>query len=278
MTIALTLAALAAFAANSLLTRAALAPSTPRIDATAFTFIRLASGAVVLSALVGRRLLAPPTPATRAWLGPLALFLYAAPFTFAYRRIGAAMGALLLFGTVQLTMLGWGVLRGERLRLLGWLGVALAFGGLLALLAPATARPDVTGSLLMVLAGAAWGVYSLLGRGTGDALATNAWSFVLSVPCAAVLALLAPSTVPSSRVGVALAIVSGAVTSGLGYAIWYRALRGLTATRAAVVQVSVPVVAALGGVVTLGEPLSLRLTLCGALVLSGILLVVRARG
>ena len=271
---ALTLLALVAFASNSILTRMALAPRL--IDAASFTVVRLASGALMLALIARFRSKGSVPPRRRGPWGALALFAYAAPFTYAYLRIGAAAGALVLFGVVQLTMVGWGIARGERPTARTWAGFALALGGLAALTLPAVGRPDPLGTALMVLAGVAWGVYSLLGKGEGDPVAANARSFLWSVPLAVLLALAA-RPLAASGWGLTAAVASGAVTSGLGYAIWYRALRGLSATQAAIVQLSVPVIAALAAVALLGEVLGLRLVLSGVAVLGGIALVLSAR-
>jgi drug/metabolite transporter (DMT)-like permease len=209
--------------------------------------------------------------------GPLALFAYAAPFSFAYLRIGAAVGALVLFGVVQLTMIGYGIARGERPTPVMWLGLALATGGLLVLTVPAVARPDPLGVALMAVAGGAWAVYTLVGRGASDPIAAHARSFLWSTPLALLLVALGRAPVHATGVGIALALVSGAITSGLGYAIWYRALPGLTVTQAAVAQLSVPVIAAAGAVLALGETVSARLVLAGIAVLSGVGLVLSAR-
>jgi drug/metabolite transporter (DMT)-like permease len=274
-TIALTLLALVAFASNSLLTRLAL--GSHQLDAATFTALRLASGAAMLAALVLAR--------SRSWTalrgagvaGPIALFVYAAPFSFAYLRIGAAVGALVLFGVVQLTMIGYGISRGERLTPAMWLGLVLAAGGLLALTLPAVARPDPLGVALMAVAGVAWAVYTVVGRGTTDPLVANARNFVWSTPLAVLLVAIARGPVQTTARGIVLALLSGAVTSGLGYAIWYRALPRLTVTQAAVAQLSVPVIAAVGAALTLGEKLSARLILAGLAVLTGVGLVLGAR-
>jgi drug/metabolite transporter (DMT)-like permease len=273
--IVLTLLALVAFASNSLLTRLAL--GSRQLDAATFTALRLASGAVMLAALVLAQ--------SRSWralggaklAGPLALFVYAAPFSFAYLRIGAAVGALVLFGVVQLTMIGYGIARGEHPTPVMWLGLALAAGGLLVLTVPAVARPDPLGVLLMAVAGVAWAVYTLVGRGTADPLAANARSFLWSTPLAMLLVAIGRAPVHATPRGITLALVSGAITSGLGYAIWYRALPALTVTQAAVAQLSVPVIAAVGAVLTLGETLSMRLIVAGLAVLSGVGIVLSAR-
>jgi drug/metabolite transporter (DMT)-like permease len=206
----------------------------------------------------------------------VALFAYAILFSLAYLRIPAGTGALLLFAAVQLTMIGAGLRSGERPRALEWAGLAVSLFGLVLLTRPGLSRPDLAGAALMLGAGAAWGWYSLRGRGAGDAVAANAASFARTVPVAlamsAACSLLA--TTRLTLAGVMLALASGALTSGLGYAIWYAALRGLSATRAAIVQLSVPPLAALGGVLTLGESVSLRLVLASGLILGGIALAI----
>jgi len=273
----LTVLALLAFASNSILTRMALGAGA--MDAATFTTVRLAAGACVLAALV--RAQHGPSPfGGRDVIGPLALFAYAAPFSFAYLRIGAATGALLLFGAVQITMIGWGIASGERPRFRTWAGIVAAAAGLAWLTLPALRRPDPIGSALMVVAGCAWGVYSLAGKKATNALAANARSFVWALPPALVLNLIVVASATVSARGVVLAAVSGGVTSGLGYAIWYRALRGLTATQAGIVQLSVPVIAAAGAVVFLRESVSARLAISGAAVIGGLALVLsdRARG
>lgn len=274
-TAAFTLLALVAFAANSILTRLALAGG--HADAASFVTVRLVSGALTLALLV--RLQAGSWGPLRGMrpAGPLALFIYAAPFSYAYLRIGAASGALVLFGSVQLSMIGWGVAHGERPGARAWIGLVVAAAGLAALTLPAASRPDPLGTVLMVVAGMAWAAYSLLGRGTPDPLAANARGFLGSVPLALVLSAVTWRWARADGQGLLLAAISGAVTSGLGYAIWYRALRGLTAMRAAVVQLTVPVIAALGAVALLGETLSPRLGLSGAAVLGGVALALSAR-
>ncbi len=274
-TAALTLLALTAFAANSILTRMALAGHL--IDAASFTAIRLASGAIMLVVLVRARAGGWAPLRGRGLTGPLALFAYAAPFSFAYLRIGASAGALVLFGTVQLTMIGWALSRGERPTPRVWVGMALAAAGLGWLVLPAATRPDPLGTLLMMTAGVAWGVYSLAGKRASDLLAANGRSFLWATPLALLVAAAQPAARAISARGVALAVVSGAITSGLGYAIWYRALRGLTATQAAIVQLSVPVIAAGGAVVFLHEHPSARLVASGLAVLGGLALVLSRR-
>jgi drug/metabolite transporter (DMT)-like permease len=274
-TAGLTLLALAAFASNSLLTRLALGGR--EIDAATFTAIRLAAGAVVLVALVrvrdgGWRALRGGGAA-----GPAILFTYAAPFSLAYVRIGAAVGTLVLFGAVQLAMLGYGLIRGERPARRTWAGLALATCGLLLLTIPAASRPDPIGVALMVVAGVAWAAYTIAGRGAREPVAENARNFLWSSGLGLLMIAATPATVALGARGALLAAVSGGLTSGLGYVIWYNALPRLSVTQAAVAQVAVPILAAAGGVVLLGEPLSVRLVLSGAAVLAGIGLGVARR-
>jgi drug/metabolite transporter (DMT)-like permease len=274
VTAALSLVALTAFAFNSILTRMALGRGL--VDAGAFVAVRLASGAVMLAILVVARSGSWPALRGRGTAGPLALFAYAAPFSFAYLRIGAAAGALVLFGTVQLAMIAWGLRRGERPGPRTWLGLALAACGLAALMLPSASRPDPAGMLLMVVAGLAWASYSLQGKGAREPLVANAHAFLWSAPLAIALAVVTSAGMHWRGRGVVLAAVSGAVTSGLGYAVWYRALRGLTATQAAILQLAVPIIAALAAVLLLGEAIHLRLVVCGAVVLAGVALALTA--
>ncbi|MEA2572268.1 MAG: hypothetical protein QOI24_4269 [Acidobacteriota bacterium] len=274
-TASLTLLALIAFASNSLLTRLAL--GTHQIDAATFTAIRLAAGAIVLTLIV-RAQAGSWTPLRgRDLRGPLALFAYAAPFSFAYLRIGAAVGALVLFGVVQLTMIGYALFAGERPTAMTWAGIALACFGLAFLTVPSVAQPDPIGLLLMTVAGVAWGVYSLAGRKSLEPLAANARSFLWSTPLAILLVVVARTAATTTSLGIILALISGAITSGLGYAIWYRALRHLSVTQAAVAQLTVPIIAALAAVGLLNERLTTRLIIAGAAVLPGVGLVLLAR-
>ena len=274
-TAALTLLALIAFASNSLLTRAALGQR--QIDAATFTAIRLGSGALVLALLVRAQAGSWAPLRGRGARGPLALFAYAAPFSFAYLRIGAAVGALVLFGFVQLSMITYALVRGERPAPLAWVGIGLATSGLAFLTVPSVARPDPIGVALMAVAGIAWGAYSIAGRQASDPLAANARSFLWSSPLAALLVAVPHASLAASGRGVALALVSGAVTSGLGYAVWYRALPRLSVTQAAVAQLTVPIIAATAAVGLLGERPSARLAISGAAVLGGVGLVLLAR-
>ncbi|HET7126135.1 MAG TPA: DMT family transporter [Lysobacter sp.] len=265
----LTLLALVAFAGNSLLCRAALAHGG--IDAATFTLVRLLSGAVVLALLARLR---TNGSGHGNWRSALALFAYAAAFSYAYLQLTAATGALLLFGAVQATMIAHGLRMGERLRVPQWCGLMLACGGLVGLVLPGLSAPPLAGALLMLGAGVAWGVYSLRGRGVGDPLRITAGNFLRAVPMAALLALLFVDRASLTPAGAGYAVLSGALASGVGYAIWYTALPRLRATTAATVQLCVPVLAALGGVMLLGEALTLRLLLASAAILGGIALVV----
>ncbi len=269
----LTVLAMLAFAGNSLLCRAAF--HAGRTDAASFTTIRIVAGALALWLIV--RMRDGKTAPAGNWPSALALFAYAAAFSFAYLSLSAATGALLLFGAVQATMIGVGLWRGEGLR--GWqtVGLALALGGLIGLLLPGLSAPPLQGAALMLAAGVAWGIYSLRGKGAGDPLRVTAGNFLRAVAFAALLSLALASRLSLDGVGVACAIASGALTSGVGYAIWYTALPGLKATSAATVQLSVPIIAAVGGIVLLGEPPTLRLLLASVAILGGIAMVIRSR-
>jgi drug/metabolite transporter (DMT)-like permease len=269
---ALLLAALAmlAFAGNSLLCRLALKSGS--IDAASFTCVRLLSGAVVLALIV--RLRSGAMSKNGDWLSALALFVYAAGFSAAYLQLSTATGALLLFGAVQLTMIAVGLWRGERLKALQWTGLAAACVGLVEMLLPGLASPPLLGSLLMVSAGVAWGVYSLRGRGKGDATAVTAGNFWRASLLALLLSLLTLGSAHVQISGLLLAVASGAVASGLGYSIWYTALRGLSPSTAASIQLTVPAIAAIGAVVFLGEPVTQRLFVTSLVILGGVALVI----
>lgn len=269
----LTTLAMLAFAGNSLLCRAALRHTS--IDAGSFTVVRLVSGAVVLWLLVRMR---PGQHQGRGnWWSALALFAYAAGFSYAYVSLSTGTGALLLFGAVQITMIGYGVWRGERLRQVQLLGMLLAFGGLVTLLLPGLSAPPLPAAALMLGAGAAWAVYSLRGKGAGDPIRVTTGNFGRASVLALVLGLLVMQHIRLDWAGVGYALASGMLASAVGYAIWYTALPALKATHAATVQLSVPVIAALGGIVMLGEPLSWRLSLASLAILGGIALVMREK-
>jgi drug/metabolite transporter (DMT)-like permease len=270
----LTVFAMLAFASNSLLCRVALRDTA--IDAASFTAIRLASGALILVILLRLRGVRPT--AGGSWPMAVMLSAYAAFFSFAYRDLTAATGALLLFGAVQLTMMAWGLWRGERIAGLGLVGLVIAVAGLVVLLLPGLAAPPPLAAALMLGAGAAWGVYSLLGRGAGDPTAATGGNFLRSVPFAALLVLTTVGHETADPMGVFYAVLSGAVTSGLGYVLWYAALPALSATSAATIQLSVPAIAALGGAVLLAEPVTMRLLLASVAVLGGIALTIQKKG
>ncbi|KAF0097772.1 MAG: hypothetical protein FD144_4845 [Rhodospirillaceae bacterium] len=265
--------AMLAFAGNSLLCRVALRDTA--IDAASFTSIRLASGALILWILL--RVRGKQPLAAGSWPMAAMLFAYAVCFSFAYRDLTAATGALLLFGAVQLTMTGYGLLTGERLAGLRLVGVMVAVAGLVWLLLPGLSAPPLIAAGLMLAAGLAWGVYSLLGRGAGDATAATGGNFIRAVPFAAILSLAAAGHASRDPTGLTYAVASGAVTSGLGYVLWYAALPALSATSAATIQLCVPAIAALGGAVLLAEPITARLLIASAAILGGIALTIRRK-
>ena len=275
---ATTALALVAFAANSLLCRYALAGGGT--DPASFTALRLASGALVLAALMAFRSrgVVPERATSRAgWRSAFALFAYAAGFSLAYVAVGAATGALLLFGAVQATMLLVGLWQGERLAAAQWAGFTLAAIGLVALLLPGAAAPPLAAALWMVGAGVAWGLYSLWGRGSTDPIADTAGNFLRSLPFAAALLLLHVDTLAMDARGLVGALASGALASGLGYVLWYRVLPRLGALRAASLQLAVPPLAAVAGVALLGESLDATRLIAGAAILGGIAVVLRGR-
>lgn len=270
----LTALALLAFAGNSILCRMAL--GSHAISPAGFTAVRLGTGAAALWLLVALRSGGVPKHAGQ-WTSAAALFAYAAAFSFAYVSLGAGTGALILFGAVQLTMILAGLRAGERPAAAEWIGLGLAVSGLVVLAFPGLTSPAPAGAALMAAAGVAWGVYSLRGRGSAEALRNTAGNFLLTVPMAALLLAVAGGTAGWTARGALLAAISGALASGVGYAIWYTALPSLTATRAALVQLLVPVIAAAGGVALLGEAVPLRLPIAAALVLGGVALAVTSR-
>jgi drug/metabolite transporter (DMT)-like permease len=279
VTPALTVFALVAFAANSVLCRLALGHGAA--DPATFTLVRLLSGAITLAGLRLARPAPAGAPARRLpWISAALLFLYAAPFSFAYISLGAGTGALILFASVQATMLAGAMGAGERFRWLEAAGLLIALGGLTYLVLPGLSAPSPVGSALMVIAGVAWGLYSLRGRGSADPVGDTARNFALAVPFAV---LVSAGTLKSAHVswrGALLAVGSGALASGLGYVCWYAALRGLTRIRAATVQLTVPILAAAAGVAILGETITVRLVLSALLILGGVGLALagRARG
>ena len=278
----LTAFTLVAFAANSLLCRMALGGDL--IDPVTFTTLRLGSGAAILLPL--SRLVAEVPPAGSGgekrglqgtWGSGLALFLYAIAFSLAYLSLDAGMGALILFGAVQATMIGAGLRSGERPHPVQWLGLAIALGGLVYLVSPGLAAPDPLGASLMFISGIAWGAYSVRGKGEAAPVSATTGNFVRTIPMVAVASALAFSWIRAEKAGVILALVSGTITSGLGYVLWYKVLRSLTTTRASILQLLVPVLAAFGGVVFLSERVSTRLAIASALILGGVATAVMPR-
>ena len=288
----LTLLAMIAFASNSLLCRAALKQTN--IDAATFTFVRIFSGAVALGLLmsVRRRVIVDgtATPLVESlsdsslvtrhsslrrgnWPSALALFIYAAGFSFAYTSLAAGTGALLLFGAVQGTMILWGLYKGERLSAIQIVGFIVAVAGLVVLMFPGVSAPSLVGSILMLGAGVAWGIYSLRGKVEKNPASVTAGNFIRAVPFAALISIIMLPWTRLDSLGIMYAMISGGITSGLGYVIWYRALPSLTAASAATVQLSVPVFTATGGILMLGEPTTLRYALASIAVLGGIALV-----
>jgi drug/metabolite transporter (DMT)-like permease len=270
----LTIMAMLAFAANSVLCRLALGAEL--IDAASFSTIRVMTGAAVLAMLMsGRWRNQPRAPAD--WRMVMMLFAYMAFFSFAYRTLSTGTGALILFAAVQFTMFGVAIRSGERFGVLSWLGLLIAFGGLVYLVSPGVTAPDPFGAVLMALAGVAWGAYSLFGRSVAEPLEATANNFIFCVPFVVVISLVFASDYYISPQGILFAALSGGVASAIGYAIWYTALRGLSGTLAATVQLSVPAIAALGGVLLLAEELSIRLLIASIATLGGVWLVISQR-
>ena len=264
-----------AFAANSVFARLGL--SDGGMDAAEFTFVRLVSGAVVLALLVlSRTGIVSVVREHGNAMSALMLFAYAAGFSFAYLQLDTGTGALILFACVQATMIGWGIATGHKPVALEWAGLIVAFGAFIWLVSPGLSAPDPFSAFLMVVAGIAWGIYSLRGRGMSNPLAATAGNFILSVPLAVLLVVIVSSW-SFSTFGVIMAIASGAMTSALGYALWYWCLPQITATRAAIVQLSVPAIATIGGIAFSGEELSLRLGLSCALILGGVAIAILAK-
>jgi drug/metabolite transporter (DMT)-like permease len=274
-TITFTVLALVAFAANSVLCRLALGEET--IDASSFTVIRLLSGAIVLLVILQFNGKKNKSTTKGSWLASIMLFLYAAPFSFAYITLDTGTGALILFGAVQITMILLSLMAGERLHVAEWMGVTIAFIGFVYLVLPGVSTPSVVGFSLMSIAGVAWGIYTIKGQGSVNPLSDTAYNFARSVPLVLILAVIAYQTAHISSKGVLLAIISGGIASGIGYTVWYIALGGLSVTQAAVVQLSVPVIAALGGMIFVFEKISLRLTVSALLILGGILMVIMGK-
>ena len=272
-TLVLTAAAMVAFAANSVLCRLALGAGL--IDAASFATIRTISGAIMLGVILLLRRRA--VTAKPDWRSVLTLYLYMVFFAFAYLSLSAGTGALILFGAVQLTMFTVALRSGEHFSAVSWAGLVLAIGGLVYLMSPGLTAPDPTGAALMAVAGISWGFYSLVGRTSGDPTEATAHNFLYAVPLVIVTSLVFVGDFEVTAAGAGYAVASGAVASGIGYAIWYTALKGLTGTGAATVQLSVPVIAAIGGVLLLSEAVTLRLVVASAATLGGVALVLTQR-
>lgn len=271
----LTTFALLCFAFNSILCRLVLRGE--EIDAATFTAVRIVSGAIVLF-ILSAAFSGSGAKRSGSWRSAIYLVGYAAAFSFAYLSLSAATGALLLFGAVQLTMVAVAIARGERPRRFEWLGMAVAFGGLIYLVLPGLQSPPILSSALMIAAGAAWGFYTLSGKGITDPLPATAGNFVRAVPFALIPLAFFAGSLKISPHGALLAAISGAVASGVGYAVWYAALKFHSATRAAVLQLSVPAIAAVGGILLLSESFTTRFLIAGALILGGIAMTIFGRG
>ena len=271
-TAALTVLALIAFAGNSVFCRLALAG--PIIDPASYTAVRLITGAVTLWIIAAFRRKESFGKSGGSWISASMLFLYAVTFSFAYISLSAGTGALILFAAVQITMIAVGLSTGERPEILEWLGLFIAISGLIYLLSPGTTAPSILGSVLMATAGIAWGIYSLRGRGASDPVGVTTDNFLRTVPLAIGVVLLWLPTLTITPMGFLWAALSGSITSGVGYVLWYAALPRLTATRAATVQLAVPVLAALAGVFVLSEAISLRLVISAVVILGGVGLAV----
>lgn len=265
----LTTITMIAFGANSIFGRVALEGDA--IDPSSYSFIRLLSGAIMLAILVGVSSgVSKKNLSHGNIISALCLFAYAAAFSFSYVNIETGVGALILFACVQAVMIGWALFKGDRPSLFEWLGILIAFGAFVWLVSPGLEAPDPIAAVLMAISGIAWGAYSLRGKSSSDPLKATAGNFLLSVPMGLVLLFITISSSQVTLYGVILAIASGAITSGMGYALWYRVLPQLTATRASIVQLTVPVVAGIGGLIFLSEPLTFRFVLASALILGGV--------
>ena len=273
-TAVITILSLTAFALNSIVCRVAL--GSHLIDASSFTAIRLLSAAAVLTLamLVFRK---GNLLGGGSWISAVFISVYAITFSYAYSMISTGTGALILFGSVQVTMIAVGIRSGERLHVFDWFGLLAALIGLLYLVSPGLMAPSVKAAALMAVAGAAWGFYSLRGAYEVDPISGTAGNLIRAVPFALVFGVLLPSSSTTSVRGALLAIFSGAISTGVGYIIWYAALKGLTATRAAMVQLAVPLLAAIGGIILLAEKLSLRLVISALMILGGVGLAIVLR-
>lgn len=272
-TIILTLLALIAFAANSVLCRLALGDGS--IDASNFTIIRLLSGVIVLFFILKLKLRKSLSSTSKgSWFSGSMLFLYAITFSFAYITLDTGTGALILFGAVQITIIIYSIITGHKLHFLEWIGVLISLLGFIYLILPGVTSPSLIGFILMSIAGIAWGIYTVRGKASKDSLGDTAFNFLKTIPFVLIVFVFTFNTSHYSFEGILLAIISGGITSGIGYTIWYMAIRGLTTVQSAVVQLLVPVIAAFGGVIFISEVITYRLTISSILILGGILLVV----
>ncbi len=273
--IACTLLALVFFASNSVLCRLALAEGV--IDAASFTNIRLLSGAIVLGIILLLTQSQQAVDSKGSWKAGFMLFVYAAGFSYAYISLDTGIGALILFTVVQITMIAVGLFTGKKLHVLEWLGVLIAFAGFVYLILPDLTSPSLVGFILMSLAGVAWGFYTLAGQGSANPLRDTLFNFVRTLPFVAILFVFALPSMSLSTYGVVLAVLSGGIASGVGYTLWYVALGGLTSVQAGVLQLLVPVIAAIGGVIFANEALSSRLVIASLVILGGLLVVILSK-
>ncbi len=271
----LTSLALFAFAANSVLCRLALGSGA--MDAASFTVIRLITGVIVLVVIATTQYKSDLIQTRGSWDASLMLFLYAVTFSYAYILLDTGTGALILFGSVQITMILLSLISGTRLQRMEWAGILVAFSGFIYLVLPGVSAPSLSGFLLMTTAGIAWGLYTLKGRRSTNPLMDTTFNFARTIPFVIILLLLTFQNAEISLEGVVLASLSGGLASGVGYTIWYSALKGLSSIQAAVVQLSVPIIAALGGVMIMSESITFRLLLSTSLILGGIILVIFSR-
>lgn len=264
--------ALIAFAANSVLCRLALANGN--IDASSFTGIRLLSGAIALLLILSIKGNKQGVSSKGSWTSSFTLFLYAITFSYAYLSLDTGTGALILFGSVQITMILLSIIFGTRLHIIEWSGFFIAFTGLVYLVIPSITKPSVSGFILMTVSGMSWAIYSLRGRGSKNPLMDTTYNFLRTIPFITLLAIFTMPNINYSSQGIILALLSGAITSGVGYTIWYIALRSLSSIQAAVLQLSVSIIAAIGGVIFLSETITSRLVISAVIVLGGILMVI----
>jgi len=270
-TIICTCFSLFAFAGNSVLCRLALGEA--QLDPASFTIIRLLSGIVMLMLISSIFQIKNSSKSKGSWFSALMLYVYAVTFSYAYISLDTGTGALILFGSVQLTMVLISLISGNRLRLIEWLGLITAFAGFVYLVIPSISTPSFQGFILMAISGIAWGIYTLMGKTSQQPLKDTAFNFLRTLPFVLALIIIQLNHTNLSQQGIILALISGAITSGIGYSIWYIAVGGLSTIQAGVVQLLVPIIAAIGGVVFAQELISVRLIFSSILVLGGIMLI-----